>query len=57
MGDQWKAGIVLNMITLRKLAHAINRDFLAVKIENLIRFFFYIYIFLIFAQNLDCGYP
>ena len=40
--------------TLRKLAHAINRDFLALKIEHfqLKKFD----IFLIFAQNIDCGY-
>ena len=40
--------------TLQKLAHAINRDFLALKIEN-----FQLKkndIFLIFAQNRDCGY-
>ena len=37
-----------------KLAHAINRDFLALKIENFQLDFFYI--FLIFAQNKDCGY-
>ena len=41
---------------LRKLAHAINRDFfqLKKKNENSIRIFFYI--FHIFAQNIDCGY-
>ena len=41
-------------ITLRKLAHAIHRVFLALKIENfqLKKFD----IFLIFAQNIDCGY-
>ena len=40
---------------LRKFAHAINRDFLALKIEifQLKNFD----IFLIFAQNKDCGYP
>ena len=41
-------------ISLRKLAHTINRDFLALKIEN-----FQLNnsdIFLIFAQNIDCGY-
>ena len=39
---------------LRKLAHAKNRDFLALKIEHfqLKKFD----IFLIFAQNIDCGY-
>ena len=41
--------------TLRKLAHAIYRDFFSpVKIENFIRKNFDI--FLIFAQNIDCGY-
>ena len=40
--------------TLRKLAHAINRDFLALKIENFPLKNFDI--FLIFAQNIDCGY-
>ena len=41
-------------VALRKLAHAIYRDFLALKIENfqLINFD----IFLIFAQNINCGY-
>ena len=39
---------------LRKLAHAINRDFLALKIEHLQLNKFDI--FLIFAQNIDCGY-
>ena len=39
---------------LRKLAHAINRDFLALKIENFQLKNFDI--FLIFAQNIDCGY-
>ena len=33
--------------SLRKLAHAIYRDFLAVKIDLF---------FLNFAQNIDCGY-
>ena len=40
--------------SLRKLAHAIYRDFLALKFEN-----FQLknsYTFLIFAQNIDCGY-
>ena len=40
--------------SLQKHAHAINRDFLALKIENFQLIFFYI--FLIFAQNVDCGY-
>ena len=39
---------------LRKLAHAINRDFLALKIENFQLKIFDV--FLIFAQNIDCGY-
>ena len=40
---------------LRKLAHAIHRDFLS--FENL-KFSadFFLNIFLIFAQNIDCGY-
>ena len=42
------------LTTLRKLAHAINRDFLALKIENFQLKIFDI--FLIFAQNIDCGY-
>ena len=40
--------------TLRKHAHAINRDFLALKVENFQ--LKKIDIFLIFAQNIDCGY-
>ena len=43
-----------NCYPLRKLAHAIYRDFLAVKIENFQ--LKKIDIFLIFAQNIDCGY-
>ena len=39
--------------SLPKLAHAINICFLALKIENLLKIFD---IFLIFAQNIDCGY-
>ena len=39
---------------LRKLAHAIYRDFLALEIENFQLENFDI--FLIFAQNIDCGY-
>ena len=39
---------------LRKLAHAIYKDFSSLKIEN---FQLKILdIFLIFAQNIDCGY-
>ena len=41
-------------IPLRKLVHAINRFFLASKIENFQLKNFDI--FLIFAQNIDCGY-
>ena len=41
-------------ISLRKLAHAINSDFLALKIENFQQKIFAI--FLIFAQNIDYGY-
>ena len=40
--------------TLRKHAHGIYRDFLALKIENFQLKNFDI--FLIFAQNIDCGY-
>ena len=40
--------------TLRKLVNAINRDFLSLKIENFQLKNFDI--FLIFAQNIDCGY-
>ena len=43
-----------SQVTLRKHAHAINRDFLALKIEN-----FQLKIFDIFnilAQNIHCGY-
>ena len=43
-----------NQNASRKLAHAINRDFLALKIENFQLKNFDI--FLIFAQNIDCGY-
>ena len=43
-----------NHIASRKLAHAINRDFLALKTENFQLKNFDI--FLIFAQNIDCGY-
>ena len=52
--------IIVNIINalkfpLLKLAHVIYRDFFsAVKIENFQLKFFYI--FLIFAQNIDCGY-
>ena len=40
--------------TLRKLAHAIDKRFLSFKIENFQLKHFDI--FLIFAQNIDCGY-
>ena len=40
--------------SLRKLVHAINTDFLALKIESFQQKMFDI--FLIFAQNIDCGY-
>ena len=40
--------------TLRKLTHAIYRDFKSFKNENLHQK--KIDIFLIFAQNIDCGY-
>ena len=46
--------ILLCLSSLRKLAHAIHRDFLALKIENFQLKIFHI--FLIFAQNIDCGY-
>ena len=39
---------------LRKLAHAINRDFFSFKIANFQLKNFDI--FLIFAKNIDCGY-
>ena len=41
-------------LSLRKLAHAIYRDFLALKIENFQMKIFDI--FVIFAQNIDCVY-
>ena len=44
----------LEHFTLRKLAHAIYRKFLGCKNENFNWKFFDI--FLIFAQNIDCGY-
>ena len=42
------------LVLLRKLAHAINRDFSSLKIENFQLKVFDI--FLIFAPNIDCGY-
>ena len=45
---------LVSVRSLRKLAHAIYTDFLALKIET---FQLKILdIFLIFAQNIDCGY-
>ena len=44
-----------NMHSLRKHAQAINRDFLHCKKMNILSTFFFV-IFLIFAQNMDCGY-
>ena len=44
----------IGLISLRKLAHAINRDFLALKIETFQLKIFDI--FFIFAKNIDCGY-
>ena len=41
-------------VTLRKLAHVIYRDFKVVKYENFQQKI--LDIFLIFAQNIDCGY-
>ena len=46
--------MILQRKSLRKLAHAINIVFLALKIENFQLKNFDI--FLIFAQNIDCGY-
>ena len=42
------------MQALRKLAHALNRDILDIKIEK-IQLKILIF-FLIFAQNIQCGY-
>ena len=46
--------VYIGLYSLRKHAHAINRDFSSLKIENfqLKKFD----IFLVFAQNIDCGY-
>ena len=49
----WRLHVVKSK-SLRKLVHAINRDFLALKIENFQQK--KLNIFLIFAQNIDCGY-
>ena len=46
--------LLYGKFTFRKLAHAINRDFLALKFGNLQLKYFDV--FLIFAQNIDCGY-
>ena len=43
-----------SVLALRKLAHAINRDFFSLKNENFQQK--NVDIFLIFAQNRDCGY-
>ena len=52
-GKSHKKRIML-FLTLRKLAHAINTDFLTLKSAN---FQLKILdIFLIFAQKIDCGY-
>ena len=40
-------------LSLRKLAHAIHSIFSSVKNDNFLLKF---YIFLIFAENIDCGY-
>ena len=45
---------ILVTLSLHKFAHAINRDFRALKIESFQLKIFGI--FLIFAQNIDCGY-
>ena len=44
----------LNIYTLRKHAHMIYSNFFRSKIDNFQRNIFDI--FLIFAQNIDCGY-
>ena len=46
--------ILLSLSSLRKPAHVIHRDFLALKIENFQ--LKKLNIFIIFAQNIDCGY-
>ena len=43
----------MDNIPLRKLAHAINRDFFSLKNENFQQK--NVDIFLIFARNIDCG--
>ena len=53
-GWTWETVVSATARALRKLAHAIYRDFLSCKkgkisLENF-------HIFLIFAQNIDCGY-
>ena len=54
MGKFFLVRILRNINPLRKLVHAINTDLLALKIENFQQKIFDI--FLIFAQNIDCGY-
>ena len=44
-----------SFLTLRKHAHMIYSNFFRSKIDNFQRIFFF-YSFLIFAQNIDCGY-
>ena len=46
--------MLVNVPILRKLAHALNRYFLALKIENFQQK--NVDIFLIFVQNIGCGY-
>ena len=50
----WQNMKSMKAMPLRKLAHAIYRDILALKIENFQLKNFDI--FLIFAQNIDCRY-
>ena len=47
-------GRCIRVDTLRKLAHAIYKELFQIKIENFHQKNFDI--FLIFAQNIDCGY-
>ena len=49
-----KKGYDQRLTPLRKLAHAIYRDFLSFKNENFQLICFYL--FLRFAQKIDCGY-
>ena len=50
----YKYCIDVRYVSLRKLAHAIYRDFLSFKNRKFSSEIFDI--FLIFAQNIDCGY-